>query len=123
MVKCSFCGCLHYEDDQSSVYIALIFICLILLYIMYTVKVGLDWFIFKDYYPLKEKSPILTILLLICISIQILHYPLLFIYNYFTVSFDKYEATRTVYRVVSGATWGIPYFIYFLKSMRLVYAH
>ena len=90
---------------------------------MYAVKLGLDWFIFKDYYPLKEKSPILTILLLICISVQILHYPILFIYNYFTIAFDQYHATKTLYRIVSGATWGIPYFIYFLKSMRLVYAH
>ena len=68
--KTDFCGCYTYyhtaEHQDPALLRACFFVVFMIVYTMFAVKVGLDWFIFKDYYPLKERSPILSILLLLC---------------------------------------------------------
>jgi hypothetical protein len=87
---------------------------------MIALKTGTEWFIYKDYYPLKEKSPLLCIVMIAFITLQIILYPLLYIYNYFTQSFPKSEK---IYRMFYYGLDGTIYFIYVLRSLRLVYAH
>ena len=87
---------------------------------MIALKTGTEWFIYKDYYPLKEKSPLLCIIMIAFISLEIILYPLLYIYNYFTYSFDRSEY---IYRMFYYGLDGTIYFIYILRSLRLVYAH
>jgi hypothetical protein len=48
-----FCGCEYYRIDvpvETKVYLTVGFILLI---IALSVRIGSEWFIFKDYYPMK----------------------------------------------------------------------
>ena len=56
-----FCGCITYTNsdifskellDKGTIKSG-VFIVLIIILVMIAIKLGLDWFIFKDYYPLK----------------------------------------------------------------------
>jgi len=53
-------------------------------------------------------------------TLQIILYPMLYISNYFTRSFDRSEY---IYRMFYYGLDGTIYFIYVLRSLRLVYAH
>jgi hypothetical protein len=87
---------------------------------MAALKTGTEWFIYKDYYPLKERSPLLCIIMISFVALEILLYPILFIHNYFTQSFDRGEY---FYRMFYYGLDGTIYSIYVIRSIRLVYAH
>ena len=84
------------------------------------VKLGLDWFVFKDYYPLKERSPLLCIMLIVVISMELILYPSIYIYSFYTNKFPQYEY---LYRSLYGAFWNASYFLYMLRAFRICYAH
>ena len=54
---------------------------------------------------------------------------MLYSFNFFSASFtfenpeDFVLKTRAFYRAMSTAFWGTTYFIFFLRAMRIVYAH
>jgi hypothetical protein len=91
-----------------------------LLIIALSVLIGSEWFIFKDYYPMKERSPVLCILMIVVMAVQLLIYPLAYTYNYFTRNWGEF---KYIYRTFFYAFDGCLYFIYLLRSVRLVYAH
>jgi len=84
------------------------------------VRIGSEWFIFKDYYPMKERSPVLCIMMIICISLQLIIYPLAYTYNYFTRNWGSF---KLIYRTIFHALDGSLYMLYLMRSLRLVYAH
>lgn len=90
--------------------------------ILLGIKLGIEWFIFKDYYPLKEKSPILCILLIMSICGQLLIYPMLFITNYFTNVFVD-VSTRLKFRSVQSGLEFSVFIIYLIRTLRISYAH
>lgn len=55
-----------------------------------------------------------------CISIQLIIYPIAYTYNYFTRNWAEF---KDIYRTLFYAFDGSIYFIYLLRSLRLVYAH
>ena len=59
---------------------------------MICVKMGLEWFIFKDYYPLKEKSPILCIMMVLAIGTNLIIYPIIYTSNYFTLIYTEIDS-------------------------------
>lgn len=116
-----FCGCQYYlgydTEINSKVYFSIFFMIFVLIV---AVKVGSTWFIYKDYYPMKERSPVLCILMITFISIQLIIYPIAYTYNYFTRNWGQY---KYIYRTLFYAFDGSIYFIFLLRSLRLVYAH
>lgn len=54
------------------------------------------------------------------IAIQLILYPLAYTYNYFTRNWGEF---KYIYRTSFYAFDGCLYFIYLLRSLRLVYAH
>jgi hypothetical protein len=84
------------------------------------VRIGSEWFIFKDYYPMKEKSPVLCIMMIICIAMQLIIYPLSYTYNYFTRNWGDF---KIIYRIIFYAFDGSLYMLYVMRSLRLCYAH
>lgn len=54
------------------------------------------------------------------IAIQLINYPLAYTYNYFTRNWGDF---KYIYRTMFYAFDGCLYFIYLLRSLRLVYAH
>lgn len=64
-----------------KVYILLAFVLLV---VVGSVRVGTSWFIYKDYYPLKERSPILNIMFILSVCGQVILYPSMYIAHYFT---------------------------------------
>jgi len=116
-----FCGCEYYfgkdEEVDTKVYIAVGFMLVV---VTAAVRIGSEWFIFKDYYPMKERSPVLCILMITFFAIQLLLYPLVYTYNYFTFNWgDIKYAYRTIFYGLDGSL----YLIYLIRSLRLVYAH
>jgi hypothetical protein len=91
-----------------------------LLIVTVCVRIGSEWFIFKDYYPMKERSPVLCILMIAFVALQLIIYPLAYTYNYFTHNWGDF---KYIYRSIFYALDGSLYFIYLLRSLRLVYAH
>ena len=71
----------------------------VLLIVMAGIKMGLEWFIFKDYYPLKEKSPILCIMMVMSICLQLILYPVIYTSHYFTYTFIDFN-TRLKFRAI-----------------------
>lgn len=69
---------------------------------------------------MKERSPVLCILTIIVIAINLIIYPLAYTYNYFTRNWGDF---KYAYRTMFYAFDGCIYFIYLLRSLRLVYAH
>ncbi len=80
------------------------------------------WFIYKDYYPLKEKSPLLTIIMIFSICIQIILYPLIYSVNYFTYTFTD-PKIRGLFRAIQVGMECSVYSIYLLRCLRIAYAH
>lgn len=62
----------------------------------------------------------LCILTIIVIAINLIIYPLAYTYNYFTRNWGDF---KYAYRTMFYAFDGCIYFIYLLRSLRLVYAH
>ncbi len=54
------------------------------------------------------------------IAIQLVIYPLAYTYNYFTRNWGDF---KYIYRTLFHALDGTVYFLYLLRSLRLVYAH
>ena len=57
-------------------------------------------------------------------------YPMLYSSNFFSASFTHSDSdveslfkTKDFYRAISSSFWGTTYFIFFLRAMRIVYAH
>jgi len=63
---------------------------------------------------------VLCILMIMFIAIQLINYPLAYTYNYFTRNWGDF---KYIYRTMFYAFDGCLYFIYLLRSLRLVYAH
>lgn len=116
-----FCGCEYYAGNNSAVsakvYLEIGFILFV---VTLSVRIGSEWFIFKDYYPMKERSPVLCILMITFASVQLIMYPIVYTYNYFTQNWDDF---KYVYRTIFFGLDGSLYFLYLLRSLRLVYAH
>ena len=123
-----FCGCEYYlgglpDDDtidrsvNTKVYLSIGWMLLIL---TVCVGIGSQWFIFKDYYPMKERSPVLCIMMIMCIAVQLIMYPLAYTYNYFTWNWGDF---KYIYRAVFHAFDGSLYLLYLIRSLRLAYAH
>lgn len=89
---------------------------------MLSVKLSLEWFIYKDYFPLKEKSPILTILMIFGICVQVILYPLIYSINYFTYVFTWPHA-RSYFRAIQVGFEYSVYTVYLLRCLRIAYAH
>jgi hypothetical protein len=49
-----------------------------------SIKLTTSWFIYKDYYPLKERSPVLCIMLALSICGHAVLYPTIYIFSYLT---------------------------------------
>lgn len=99
-----FCGCESIKTIYDTEEVAVqpkVFFCIfwVLLIIMAGVKMGLQWFIFKDYYPLKEKSPILCIMMIMSICTQLILYPVIYTSNYFTLVFSEKD-NRLKFRAI-----------------------
>lgn len=94
----------------------------ILFVVILAVKYSLKWFISKDLYPLKEKSPILSIVMIISIGIQLLIFPLLYSTNYLTSVFLEMR-TKFGYRALQAGLEFSVYGVYFLRCLRVIYAH
>lgn len=58
--------------------------------------------------------------MIIVIAVQLIIYPLAYTYNYFTRNWGDF---KYIYRTTFYAFDGCLYFIYLLRSLRLVYAH
>ena len=114
-----FCGCEYFldEDINPKVYFSIGWMLIVL---TVSVRIGSEWFIFKDYYPMKERSPVLCILMITCVAIQLIMYPLAYTYNYFTYNWGDFKYT---YRIVFYALDGSLYLLYIMRSLRLAYAH
>ena len=69
---------------------------------------------------MKERSPVLCIMMITCIAIQLVMYPLAYTYNYFTRNWGDFKYT---YRTVFYAFEGSLYLLYVMRALRLVYAH
>lgn len=69
---------------------------------------------------MKERSPVLCILMIAFFAIQLILYPLIYSYNYFTRNWGDIKYT---YRTLFYALDGSVYLIYLIRSLRLVYAH
>jgi len=54
------------------------------------------------------------------ITVQLILYPIVFVYNFFT---NNFEQTKYLFKDFYYAFDGSVYFIYLLRSLRLVYAH
>lgn len=109
------------QTDSSSISPKVyIFMCLMIILITVSAKRGAEWFIYKDYYPLKERSPVLCILTNTFITVHLLLYPLIYVYNYFTRNFWD---IKRIYTVLFYAVDGSIYLIYIMRAFRLVYAH
>lgn len=89
---------------------------------MGSIKFSLKWFIYKDYYPLKEKSPTLCILMIFSITVQLLLYPLIYTMNYFTYMFVD-PPPRWKFRAIQAGFEFSVYFIYLVRCLRISYAH
>lgn len=102
-----FCGCEFirtvYDDNEQQVAFKVYFcIFWVLVVVMAGVKMGLEWFIFKDYYPLKERSPILCIMMIMSVCCQLILYPIIYTANYFTLIYADNDARLKFRAVQSG---------------------
>ena len=101
-----FCGCEYYLGDTEEIS-PKVYICIAVMLVILTacVRIGSEWFIFKDYYPMKERSPVLCIVMIAAIAVQLLMYPLGYTYNYFTRNWGDFKYTyRTLFYAESPAT-------------------
>jgi hypothetical protein len=116
-----FCGCEYYLGDTEEIS-PKVYICIAVMLVILTacVRIGSEWFIFKDYYPMKERSPVLCIVMIAAIAVQLLMYPLGYTYNYFTRNWGDFKYT---YRTLFYAFQGSLYLLYVIRALRLVYAH
>ena len=83
---------------------------------------GIDWFLLKDFYPLKEKSPILCIMLIVSICGQILLYPIMYIVQYFTNSL-MFNENKLKFRALNVSLEFSIFALYLLRCLRISYAH
>lgn len=114
-----------YNNGDQSIELSgklYVYIVFIVVAIMGSIKLGLQWFIYKDYFPLKEKSPILTILMIFGICTQIILYPLIYSINYFTYLFTWPHA-RFFFRAIQVGFEYSVYTVYLLRCLRIAYAH
>lgn len=89
---------------------------------MVAVNYSLKWFVYKDLYPLKEKSPVLCIVMIVCIAMQLLIFPTIFFTNYLTDIFRTLSIRYWFRAVQMGLDYSVNS-IYFLRCIRLFYAH
>lgn len=122
-----FCGCESlgtvYDTREQPISFKVYFcIFWMVLVVMGGVKMGLEWFIFKDYYPLKEKSPILCIMIIMSVCCQLIIYPMIYTSHYFTAIFGEVDV-RLRFRAIQAGLEYTAYILYFVRCMRIVYAH
>jgi hypothetical protein len=87
---------------------------------IWSIKLGTNWFIYKDYYPLKERSPVLCIMLVLSICGQAVLYPIIYIVSYLT---NWFESSREGFRALGGVLQFSIFTIYVMRCLRVFYAH
>lgn len=80
----SFCGSMAGVNEDSTykwwlLTCGLFFIGVVFIALRFTIR----WIMYKDYYPLKERSPMLCLILLYFLTIELIIYPIQVICNYF----------------------------------------
>ena len=59
-------------------------------------------------------------MMIVCIAMQLIIYPLAYTYNYFTRNWGDF---KLIYRIIFCAFDGSLYTVYLMRSLRLCYAH
>lgn len=84
-----------------------------------TLRYTVAWINYKDYFPLKERSPLLCISLMAVLTVELLLYPVQVLANYFLSGDEPAE----VFRVLHCGLKTMGSFIYVLRSLRINYAY
>lgn len=100
----TFCGCetignAFDPNDHEITTKLYVYIFVIVLTIIASIKISMQWFTFKDYYPFKEKSPILCMMMIFSMAVQLIFYPVIYSVNYFTNMFYLPE-TKSKFRAI-----------------------
>ena len=86
-------------------------------------KYTTQWIKYWDYYPVKERTPLLNLLLILVLTVTVSMYPWQVIYSYVTYREDSDHIIGHVYAIGFSIFRFVPYFIYVLRSLRIYYAY
>lgn len=104
------------SGSQTWLFLHGVFVmCVITANMRYMVR----WINFKDYFPLKERSPLLCMVLLMFLSLELILYPMQVLVNYFLNGHEFAD----IFRVLHCGTKTMGSFIYVLRSLRINYAY
>lgn len=107
--------------NESSNYRVWLLVCgaWIVLCLFFMLRFSIKWIMFKDYFPLKERSPMLCLLLLMFLTFQLILYPIHVVTDYYMDGKENLD----IFRVLYCALKTIGEFIYFIRSLRIYYAY
>ena len=115
-----FCGSMVGVNEDSH-YKAWLLVCglWIVICLFFMLRFSIRWIMLKDYFPLKERSPMLCLVLLMFLTFELILYPVQVVVNYYMDGKEDQDVFRVLYCAVK--TMGA--FIYVLRSLRIYYAY
>lgn len=116
-----FCGKVNSIDINNNHLTIFLWSLVPILSVTVGIHFFIKWINNMDYFPLKERSPLLCIALMVSLLISINIYPSLIISFYY--SDGLHDGLFKIYTALFYATKSMSYLIYAIRSLRIVYAY